>query len=198
MGALGSLGHALAFAVGAGINLYATVLVLGLAARYDWVALPDSLEILGSAWVIGIAGALYLVEFLADKIPWVDSMWDAVHTVIRPLGGALVAVAAVGEASPAVEGLVAVMGGSVAATSHFAKAGSRAAANTSPEPVTNSVLSVLEDLFVFGLGLLALIFPVVALVLVVFLLVAILFFSVRLYRAARRWLGRARPASAGV
>jgi hypothetical protein len=125
-------------------------------------------------------------------------MWDAVHTVIRPLGGALVAVAAVGEASPAVEGLVAVLGGSVAATSHFAKAGSRAAVNTSPEPVTNSIVSVIEDLLVFGLGLLALLFPIVALVLVVLLLAAILFFSVRLFRAARRWLVRARPASAGV
>jgi hypothetical protein len=93
---------------------------------------------------------------------------------------------------------VAVLGGSVAATSHFAKAGSRAAVNTSPEPVTNSIVSLIEDLLVFGLGLLALLFPIVALVLVVLLLAAILFFSVRLFRAARRWLVRARPASAGV
>jgi hypothetical protein len=192
------IARALGFSFTSGVNLYATVAILGLTTRYDWVDLPPQFQVFDNDLVIYGAIGMYLIEFLADKIPWVDSMWDAVHTVIRPLGGALVAVAAVGEASPAVEGLVAVLGGSVAATSHFAKAGSRAAANTSPEPVTNSVLSVLEDLFVFGLGLLALVFPVVALVLVLLLLVTILFFSVRLFRAARRWLGRGRPVSAGA
>jgi hypothetical protein len=192
------IARALGFSFTSGVNLYATVAILGLTVRHDWVDLPPQFQVFDNDLVIYGAIGMYLIEFLADKIPWVDSMWDAVHTVIRPLGGALVAVAAVGEASPAVEGLVAVLGGSVAATSHFAKAGSRAVANTSPEPVTNSVLSVLEDLFVFGLGLLALVFPVIALVLVVLLLVTILFFSVRLFRAARRWLVRGRPASAGA
>ncbi len=192
------IARALGFSFTSGVNLYATVAILGLTARYDWVDLPPQFQVFDNDLVIYGAIGMYLIEFLADKIPWVDSMWDAVHTVIRPLGGALVAVAAIGEASPGVEALVAVLGGSVAATSHFAKAGSRAVVNTSPEPVTNSALSVLEDLFVFGLGLLALVFPVVALVLVVLLLIAILFFSVRLFRAARRWLNRGRPASAGV
>jgi hypothetical protein len=192
------IARALGFSFTSGVNLYATVAILGLTARYGWVDLPPQFQVFDNDLVIYWAIGMYLIEFLADKIPWVDSMWDAVHTVIRPLGGALVAVAAVGEASPAVEGLVAVLGGSVAATSHFAKAGSRAAVNTSPEPVTNSIVSVIEDLLVFGLGLLALLFPIVALVLVVLLLAAILFFSVRLFRAARRWLVRARPASAGV
>ena len=190
------LARALGFSFTSGVNLYATVAILGLATRYGWVELPDQFQVFDNDLVIYGSIAMYLVEFLADKIPWVDSLWDAVHTVIRPLGGALVAVAAVGEASPAVEGLVAVLGGSIAATSHFAKAGSRAVVNTSPEPVSNSIASLLEDLLVFGLGLLALLFPVVALILVGVLLVVILFFSVKLFRAARRRLGRAGPATA--
>ena len=120
MGALGSLGHALAFAVGAGINLYATVLILGLAARYDWVELPDSLETLGSLWVIGLAGALYLVEFLADKIPWLDSLWDGIHTLVRPLGAAVIAVAALGPASPGMEVAAGLLGAAIGASTHAA------------------------------------------------------------------------------
>ncbi|HKY59876.1 MAG TPA: DUF4126 domain-containing protein [Gemmatimonadota bacterium] len=190
------LARALGFSFTSGVNLYATVAILGLAVRYDWVDLPSQYQVFDNDLVIYGAIAMYLVEFLADKIPWFDSLWDAVHTVIRPLGGALVAVAAVGEASPAVEGLVAVVGASVAATSHFAKAGSRAVVNTSPEPVSNSIASLLEDLLVFALGLLALLFPIVALILVSVLLALILFFSVKLFRAARRRLKGARPASA--
>ena len=190
------LARALGFSFTSGVNLYATVAILGLAVRHGWVELPAQFQVFDNDLVIYGAIAMYLVEFLADKIPWVDSLWDAVHTVIRPLGGALVAVAAVGEASPAVEGLVAVLGGSIAATSHFAKAGSRAVVNTSPEPVSNSIVSLLEDLLVFGLGLLALLFPVVALILVGVLLAIILFFSVRLFRAARRRLRRLGPVTA--
>ena len=110
---------------------------------------------------------LYVVEFVADKIPWVDSIWDAVHTVIRPVGGALIAVATLGDASPAVEGLVALLGGTLAAGTHFTKAGTRAVANTSPEPFSNWILSIAEDVFVVGLGLLALKYPVAAAVVVI-------------------------------
>ncbi|MGH7570840.1 MAG: DUF4126 domain-containing protein [Gemmatimonadota bacterium] len=188
------IARALGFSFTSGVNLYATVAILGLTVRYGWVDLPVQFEVFDNDLVIYGAIGMYLVEFMADKIPWVDSLWDTVHTVIRPLGGALIAVAAVGEASPAVEGLVALLGGSVAATSHFAKAGSRAVVNTSPEPVSNSIVSLLEDLLVFGLGLLALIFPVVALVVVGALLAVILYFSVRLFRAARRRLQRVRPS----
>ena len=158
-----TLGRALGFSFAAGINLYATVALLGLASRFEWVALPDSLRIFDNDLVIGVALTLYVVEFAADKIPWVDSMWDTVHTFIRPVGGALIAVAALGDASPGVEGLVALLGGSVAAGSHLTKAGARVAANTSPEPVSNWILSLGEDLFVVGLGYLALAYPVAAL-----------------------------------
>ena len=186
------IARALGLSFTSGVNLYATAAILGLVVRYDWVDLPPQFQVFDNDVVIYGAIALYLVEFVADKIPWVDSLWDAVHTIVRPLGGALIAVAAIGEASPGVEALVAVLGGSVAATSHFAKAGSRAIVNTSPEPVSNSVVSLLEDLLVFGLGLTALFLPLVALILVGALLILIAFVSARMWRAARRRLSRAR------
>ena len=131
MSGLESLGHALAFAVGAGINLYATVLVLGLAARFDWVDVPGTLEPVGSAWVIGGAAALYLIEFLADKIPWIDSLWDAIHTLVRPIGAAVIAVAALGPASPGMEVAAGLLGAAIGASTHAAKAGTRLAVNAS-------------------------------------------------------------------
>src|SRR5829696_6403865 len=155
------------FSFAAGINLYATVAILGLASRFDWVALPPQFKVFDNDIVIGAALVMYLVEFFADKIPWVDSVWDAVHTVIRPVGGALIAVATLGQASPTVEGLAALMGGTLAAGSHFSKAGTRAVANASPEPFSNWILSITEDVFVVGLGILALKFPIVAAVVVV-------------------------------
>jgi hypothetical protein len=101
------------------------VAILGLASRYGWVALPQQYQVFDNPWIIGGALVLYVVEFVADKIPWVDSIWDAVHTVIRPIGGAFVAVAALGRASPAVTMLAALLGGSVAMTTHLTKAGTR-------------------------------------------------------------------------
>ena len=136
---------------------------MGLAARFGWVALPEQFQVFNNPWVIGLASVLYVVEFFADKIPWVDTMWDAVHTFVRPVGGALIAVAALGDASPTVEGLVALLGGAVAAGSHATKAGTRVAANASPEPFSNWALSIIEDIFVVGLGLVTLKFPLLAL-----------------------------------
>src|SRR6478672_3706911 len=100
MDMLASLGRTMGFSFAAGINLYATVAILGLASRYGWVALPPQYQVFDNNWIIGAALALYVVEFVADKIPWVDSVWDAVHTVIRPVGGALIAVATLGDKSP--------------------------------------------------------------------------------------------------
>ena len=96
------------FSFAAGLNLYATVAILGLASRFDWVALPPQFKVFDNDVVIAAAIVMYIVEFVADKIPWVDSIWDGVHTVIRPIGGALIAVATLGHASPAVQGLVAL------------------------------------------------------------------------------------------
>ena len=156
---LPTLGRTLGFSFAAGINLYATVAILGLSSRYGWVSLPEQFRVFDNDLVIGAALVLYVVEFIADKVPWVDSMWDAVHTVIRPVGGALIAVATLGDASPTVEGLVALLGGTLAAGSHLTKSGTRAVANTSPEPFSNWILSIAEDIFVVGLGFIALQYP---------------------------------------
>jgi len=119
----------LAFA--SGLNLYATVAVLGLCEHFHLVDLPPQFRAFDHPAIIGVALAMYLVEFVADKIPWFDSVWDAVHTVVRPIGGALVAVNAIGHASPMMTALAALLGGSIAMTTHVTKAGTRAAVNTS-------------------------------------------------------------------
>jgi hypothetical protein len=185
-----TLGRTMGFSFAAGINLYATVAVLGLASRYNWVTLPPQFDVFDNDLIIGAALVMYVIEFVADKIPWVDTAWDAVHTVIRPVGGAVIAVAALGDASPTVEGLIALLGGTIAAGSHFGKAGTRAAANTSPEPFSNWILSLGEDVFVVGLGLLALQYPAVAAFVVLGLLVLMAVFAVWIARAVRRRFSR--------
>ena len=182
------------FAFAAGLNLYAAVAILGLAARFGWVQLPPQFDIFDNDWVIGVALVMYVVEFIADKVPWIDSMWDSVHTAIRPLGGALIAMTAIGDASPAVEGMAALLGGTLAAGTHLTKAGTRAVANTSPEPFSNWFLSFGEDLFVIGLGWLALQYPVAAFIVVIVLTILIACFITLIIRWARR---RWRQVSAG-
>lgn len=190
------LGRTLGFSFAAGINLYATVALIGLASRYGWVSLPAEYAIFDSPWVIGAAVTLYVVEFFADKIPWVDTLWDTVHTLIRPLGGALVAVAGLGEASPATQGMIALLGGLVAAGSHATKAGTRVVANTSPEPVSNWVLSLAEDGLVVGLGVLAMQFPLAALAVTLLLLLTIVVLAATIVRAFRRRFGASATAEA--
>ena len=187
------LGRTVGFSFAAGVNLYATVAILGLAARFDWVRLPSQFAVFDNSWVIGIAIACYVIEFVADKVPWVDTVWDAVHTVVRPLGGAFIAVTTLGDASPGAQAAVALLGGGVAAASHLTKASTRVAANTSPEPFSNWALSLLEDVFVLGLGTLSLAFPVVALIVAVGLLVVIAIFSMAILRVMRRRWGRSGP-----
>ncbi|HVL69959.1 MAG TPA: DUF4126 domain-containing protein [Vicinamibacterales bacterium] len=181
-----TLGRAMGFSFAAGINLYATVAILGLASRYQWVALPPQYQAFDHDWVIGTALVLYATEFFADKIPWFDSLWDAVHTAIRPIGGVIIAVTALGEASPTTEALVGLLGGALAAGSHFSKAGTRAVVNTSPEPFSNWILSLGEDAFVVGLGVLALRYPEAAALVVIAGVIFILVFAAVLFRAIRR------------
>jgi hypothetical protein len=191
-----TLGRTLGFSFAAGVNLYATVAILGLASRYGWVDLPPQYQVFDNNVVIGVAIAMYLVEFFADKIPYFDSLWDLIHTAIRPVGGAFIAVTTIGDASPTVEGLVALLGGTIAAGSHLTKTSTRAAVNTSPEPVSNWVLSIGEDLFVVGLGYLALQYPVAALVVAVVLIALIAVFLAVIVRTVRRWFGRRRAGPA--
>jgi hypothetical protein len=188
-----TLGRTLGFSLAAGLNLYATVAILGLAARFGWVDLPPQFDVFNHDVVIGAALVMYVVEFFADKVPWLDSLWDLVHTAIRPLGGALIAVATLGDASPTVEGLVALLGGTVAAGSHLTKTSTRAIANTSPEPFSNWALSLGEDLFVVGLGYLALQYPVAALVVAVVCVGLMAIFAAVIVRTVRRWFSRRAP-----
>jgi hypothetical protein len=191
---LTTLGRTLGFSFAAGVNLYATVAILGLASRYGWVSLPPQFQAFNSNIVIGVAVVMYLIEFFADKIPYVDSLWDVIHTAIRPVGGALIAVTTLGDASPTVEALIALVGGTVAAGSHLTKTSTRAAANASPEPFSNWILSIGEDLFVVGLGYLALKHPIAALVVAGTLLVLIVVFAAVIIRKVRAWFGRRAPA----
>ena len=193
---IATLGRTMGFSFAAGINLYATVAILGLASRYEWVALPDQYRAFDNDFIIATALVLFVVEFVADKIPWLDTAWDALHTAIRPVGGALIAVTTLGEASPTVEALIALLGGSLAAGTHFGKAGTRAIANTSPEPFSNWFLSLGEDAFVLTLGLIALKYPVLALAVVVVGVVCLALFAAVLFRAIKkRWNRSARLPS---
>jgi hypothetical protein len=185
---LSALGRMLGFSFAAGINLYATTAILGLASRYHWVKLPDQYRVFDNDWIIGIALFLYVVEFVADKIPWVDSIWDAAHTVIRPVGGAFIAVASIGPLSPEMKSIVALAGAALAASSHLTKAGTRAAANTSPEPFSNWILSLSEDGFVVGLALLALKYPMAAAIVVLGSLAIIVALAGWIVRSLRRRL----------
>src|SRR5262249_28869763 len=133
-----TLGRTLGLSFAAGINLYATVAIIGLANRFGWVDLPSQYRVFDNNWIIGLAVFLYLVEFVADKIPWVDSVWDAIHTVIRPLGGALIAVASIGQAQPVFQGMAALAGAPVAASPHAAKGGPGGAPEPKPGPVSHS------------------------------------------------------------
>jgi len=140
----------IALAMGAswtsGINLYASVATLGLLSRFAGLQLPGELGVVTSWWVIGIAAALYCVEFVADKVPWVDSAWDVIHTFIRVPAGAVLAAAAFGDFNKSVQLIAVLLGGGLALSSHGTKAATRAVLNTSPEPVTNIVASVTEDI----------------------------------------------------
>lgn len=187
---LAALGRTLGFSFAAGINLYATVAILGLASRYHWVDLPPQYQVFDNNIIIAVALTLYVVEFFADKIPWVDTMWDAVHTVVRPIGGAVIAVATLGHASPATETLVALLGAALATSTHVTKTGTRAIANTSPEPFSNWILSLGEDGFVVALGALALAYPAAAAIVVLVSLGLLAALSIWLFRAARRRLAR--------
>jgi nicotinamide riboside transporter PnuC len=195
---LATLGRTMGFSFAAGINLYATVAILGLAKRYGWVTLPEQFQVFDNDVVIGVALALYVVEFIADKVPWVDSAWDAIHTVVRPIGGAVLAVTTLGDASPTMQGLIALLGGALATGTHLTKAGTRAAANTSPEPFSNWALSLAEDVFVVGLSALALTYPVAAAIVVVICVIVMIAFAAVIARAVRRWWASRRQPRAGT
>jgi hypothetical protein len=180
-----------------GINLYATVSVLGLLQRFGGVKLPGGLDVLDNWWIIGIAGGLYIVEFFADKIPYVDSVWDVVHTFIRVPAGAIVAYAAVSDMDPAITIPATLIGGGFAFASHGTKAALRAGANVSPEPVSNWVLSIVEDVIAFVGTLLAVFAPIVIAVVLLIFAALFLYFFPKVIRAFRRMLNALRALFRG-
>ena len=190
---LNLLAVALGLAAFAGINLYLTVFATGLAIHFHWITLAaqyQSLEVLGNPWIITIAGVLYFLEFFADKVPWVDSIWDTVHTVIRPIGGALLAIQVLGHPSPVFTVIVALLAGGTSLIAHTAKAATRLASNTSPEPFSNIGLSLGEDATVLG-GLALMLFnPLLTLLLLVLGITAFFYFAPRILRGmkAKIWL----------
>jgi hypothetical protein len=173
----------------AGWRLYLVTFAVGIAMKFGWVALPDqlrALDVLANNWLIGIAGAGALAEFFADKVAWVDSAWDAIHSVVRPVGGALLSLAIVDAGDPAWQVGSFLLGGGAAFLAHAGKAGARAIVNTSPEPVSNIVVSTGEDIATGGLLALAIANPVAAALIAVILVLL----SIWLVIVARRLLRR--------
>jgi hypothetical protein len=185
MNPLETIGLALGTGFSSGLNLYATVATLGVLQHFGVIQLPEAMRVLANPWVLSIAGFLYAVEFLADKIPYVDTIWDAVHTFIRPPAAAVLAYAAAGSAAPEWRWGAALLAGGVALTSHGAKASTRAAANVSPEPFSNWALSFGEDVLAVWLSWLSSTHPKATIVAVVLLVALAVFLLYHLFRFAR-------------
>src|SRR5689334_4347818 len=190
---LNLLSVALGLACLAGLNLYLTVFAAGLAIHFHWIVLApqyQSLSVLGDPIVIIISGVLFLLEFFADKIPWIDSIWDAVHTIIRPIGGALLAIQVLGHSTPMLDVVIVLLAGTTTLAAHTAKATTRLLSNTSPEPFSNIALSVGEDAVVVG-GLALLHYhPVIALSIFLIALGAFFYFAPKILRGTqvKLWL----------
>lgn len=206
MGILEILGVAGSLSLLAGWRLYLTILVTGIAMHFGWLPLPEhlkALQILANPWVLGVAAIGTLAEFLADKVAWVDSIWDGVHGIVRPLGGALLALALVDSSNPAWQVVAFLLGGGGALLSHGAKATTRAVVNVSPEPYSNAAVSTGEDVATSGLLALAIAYPPLAIGIAVLLSVAAVIVIVVLRRLLRgirttlkQALGDAPPGAA--
>lgn len=197
MGLAEILGVAGSISLLSGWRLYLTFLATGVAMHFGWLPLPEhlqALQILANPWVMGVAAVGTLAEFLADKIAWVDSIWDSVHSIVRPLGGALLALALVDSADPAWQVIAFILGGGGALISHSAKATTRAVVNISPEPYSNAAVSTGEDVATTGLLALVIAFPAVAIVIALLLLIAAVLVIIalrKLLRSVRGGLKRA-------
>ncbi|MCK8600613.1 DUF4126 domain-containing protein [Desulfoferrobacter suflitae] len=190
MEVIAKLGSLLGLSFIAGINLYATVAVTGICVKYQLVqGLPPELHVLANDAVIFLAVFLYVIEFLMDKVPGLDTLWDSLHTIIRPLGGAMLALMQVGEASPAMEVMVFMLGASLASVAHITKAGTRVIVNASPEPVSNFVVSTGEDVLAVGYTYLSLAYPKVTFFLTLLCLAIFVMVFPLIFRTVRMLLG---------
>lgn len=188
MGILEILGVAGSLSLLAGWRLYLTILATGVAMYFGWLPLPEhlkALQILANPWILGAAAAGTLAEFLADKVAWIDSAWDTVHGLVRPLGGALLALALVDSSDPAWQVVAFLLGGGGALLSHGAKATTRAVVNISPEPFSNAAVSTGEDIATTGLLALAIAYPALAVVIAILLAAAAVVVIIALRRLLR-------------
>lgn len=189
LGIVEILGIAGSVSLLSGWRLYLTVLATGLAMRYNVLPLPEhlqSLQVLANPWVMGIAGIAAFMEFFADKVVWLDSVWDTVHTFIRPVGGALLTLAVIDPSDPATQAIAFILGGGASLLAHGGKASARAVVNTSPEPFSNVAVSTVEDVAATGLLYLAYSNPVAAGVVALVLLVLAVVLMVVAWRVLRR------------
>jgi len=180
----------------AGWRLYLVTFVIGLAMKFGWVALPDqlhALDVLANNWLIGIAGVGALAEFFADKIAWVDSVWDAIHSVVRPIGGALLSMAIIDGGDPTWQVGSFLLGGGAALIAHAGKAGARALVNASPEPFSNMVVSTGEDVATAGLLGLAIANPIASALIAIILVFLSLWLVIAARRVVKRLLEPKRP-----
>ncbi|QQS42696.1 MAG: DUF4126 domain-containing protein [Acidobacteriota bacterium] len=180
-----------------GINLYATVFVLGLIQKVTTYHLPGGLEVLDNWWIIGIAGGLYAIEFVADKVPYFDSIWDVVHTFIRVPAGAVIAYSATDDMDAAVTVVATLLGGGLALSSHGTKAAVRAGINLSPEPVSNWVMSLVEDVIAFAGAILAVVAPVIIAVVLGIFVLFFFWFAPKVFRALRGMIAAVRALIRG-
>lgn len=188
MNPLQTISLALGAGFSSGLNLYATVATLGLLERFHVVHLPDKLHVLSHPIVLGFAIALYILEFLADKVPYLDTVWDFLHTFIRPPAAAVLAFGVSAGLAAEWRWIAALLAGGIALTSHGAKASTRAAANTVPEPFSNWALSIGEDLLAVWLTWFTTAHPILAIVVVVLLLILCVYLLTKLFHFLRRAL----------
>lgn len=198
MGTIEALSLAMGTAWTSGINLYATVGALGIAGQLKLIQLPQNLEVLTHPAVIAIACIMYLIEFFADKVPYVDSGWDVLHTFIRVPAGAILAAQSLGDMNPALELVALLAGGSIALAAHGAKATTRLAINASPEPFSNWAASITEDIAVLGSIWMIFNHPIIMMVLIVIFLTSIIWLMPKVFRAAKRGFQALRNKMRGV
>jgi hypothetical protein len=189
MDAITSFALASCLSWASGLRLYLTVFIIGLLSKYSYIHLPESLHILSNPVVIGVAGLFAVIEFLADKIPYVDSAWDSIQTFVRVPAGALLAMGAINSIDPVIASVAALLGGSLTAMTHATKAGSRAIINTSPEPFSNITTSFGEEGLVLGGGWLALMHPMVFIGVLIFFVFVMLWLLPKLWRGIQSILG---------
>ena len=194
-----SIGLLLGSSWASGVNLYLSMAGLGIAHRMEWIKLPGNLEVLSHPLIVGVAIFLFVIEFVVDKVPYVDSVWDSVHTFIRPIASAVLGYTAMGDAGSVIQILIALLTGGIALDSHLTKATTRLAINASPEPVSNSIASVTEDATVIGALYLIINHPIVIAILVTLFIVFSIWFLKKMFKFMKKvfsFSGKGKPGEA--